>query len=230
MQAIAEYRPARRAWLVAIALGHLALLMAWRPVPRTTADAPARPEGELVFLRLPQIRPRPAELPPRPPQVAQAPRAAAPAAPARPAPPPPATEIAQPDAPAASAEATPQSITLPATSPANPADPFARPAAPAGTLLDRTRQSAAAIDRQLRKESLNKFATYVMPDTKLGMAIARAQNKEWVLEQTVQGGDGVTMKRYRKGNQEYCEYTNLVGAGGQDPGRDGNKTKVMTCP
>jgi hypothetical protein len=38
------------------------------------------------------------------------------------------------------------------------------------------------------------------------------------------------MKRYRKGNQEYCEYTNLVGARGQDPSRDWNKTKVMTCP
>lgn len=62
------------------------------------------------------------------------------------------------------------------------------------------------------------------------MAIAKSQKKDWVLEQTSDQGDGVIMKRYRKGNLEYCEYTNLLGARGQDPFRDGNKTKVMTCP
>ena len=118
---------------------------------------------------------------------------------------------------------------MPATA-GDPPDPFAKPVAPTETLLEKNRKLAAGVDRQLRKESLNKFATIVQPDTRLGMAISRAQNKEWVLEQSSDLGDGVTMKRYRKGNQEVCEYTNLVGARGLDPFRDGNKTKVMTCP
>ncbi|SFF63254.1 hypothetical protein SAMN05518865_102325 [Duganella sp. CF458] len=232
MQAQADFRPARRAWLVLIALGHVALLMAWRPMLRNAAEPVVRPGGELVFLTLPAVaRPRPAEPLPDPPKVARPPRAAEPATLAvRPAPPPVATDIAHPEAPAASTASTAQSITLQAPVAGDPADPFAKPAPAPDTLLDKARSSVAGIDRQLRKESLNKFTTYILPDTKLGMAIAKAQKKEWVLEQTVQNSDGVTMKRYRRGNQEYCEYTNLVGARGQDPFRDNNKTKVMTCP
>ncbi|MYN04327.1 hypothetical protein GTP41_19730, partial [Pseudoduganella sp. DS3] len=143
-------------------------------------------------------------------------------------PPAPATRTAS--APAAADNATPvaEAVTVPAASAAP--DPFAVPDQVPATALERARHAAAGVDRQLRKESLNKFATYIQPDTKLGMAISKAQNKDWVLEQSSDLGDGVTMKRYRKGNQEYCEYTNLVGARGQDPFRDGNKTKVMTCP
>lgn len=219
MQANADFRPARRAWLVLIVLGHLAVLIAWRPPTRHASEPAARPDGELVFLTLPPAaRPKPAELPPRLPQ------------PARRAPPPIANALARPDAPAAASDSAPHTITLPAPAAGEPADPFAQPAPLAETLLEKNRKLAVGVDRQLRKESLNKFATIILPDTKLGMAIAKSQTKDWVLEQTSNLGDGVTMKRYRKGNQEYCEYTNLVGARGQDPFRDNNKTKVMTCP
>jgi hypothetical protein len=213
------FEPRRRqAWLAAIALGHAVLFLCWRGMPYVR-QASVQRETELVYLQAPS------ELSKRPPAVA------APAAPVasarRAAPPPPVVSTAT--APAASETAAPvaEAVTVPAT--AND-DPFAKPAPLAETLLEKNRKLAAGADRQLRKESLNKFATVVLPDTKLGMAIAKAQTKEWVLEQTSDLGDGVTMKRYRKGNQEYCEYTNLVGARGQDPGRDGNKTKVMTCP
>jgi hypothetical protein len=145
----------------------------------------------------------------------------------RAAPPPPAATTAAAPPAAESAPPVAEAVTVPATE-AQP-DPFALPEK-TSTLRERSRLAAAGVDRQLRKESLNKFATIILPDTKLGMAIARAQNKDWVLEQTSDVGDGVVMKRYRKGNQQYCEYTNLVGARGQDPGRDGGKTKVMTCP
>lgn len=224
MQANADFRPARRAWLVLIALGHLAVLLAWRPVARHGGEPNVRPEGELVFLtQPPAARPPPPEPAPRAPRPLQATAA-------RPAPPPVASAVVRPEAPAAASESAPQTITLPAPAAGEPLDPFARPAPLAETSLEKNRKLAAGVDRQLRKESLNKFATIVLPDTKLGMAIAKAQTKDWVLEQTSDLGDGVTMKRYRKGNQEYCEYTNLVGARGQDPGRDWNKTKVMTCP
>ncbi|XLZ68971.1 hypothetical protein ABT364_20830 [Massilia sp. SR12] len=211
----------RRAWLLAIAALHAAVLLGWRGGPPAHQPAPQR-ESEVVYLQ-PPARP-----------VAAAP-AAAPAtalpsarAPARPAPPAPAIRSA--GAPAAAEHATPvaEAVTVPAPSAAP--DPFALPEKAPDTTLDRARHAAAGVDRQLRKESLNKFATYIQPDTKLGMAISKAQNKDWVLEQTSDQGDRVTMKRYRKGKQEYCEYTNLVGARGQDPFRDGNKTKVMTCP
>ncbi|MGW8389428.1 hypothetical protein [Pseudoduganella sp. HUAS MS19] len=221
MQANAELRPARCAWLAAVALMHAALFLCWRGTPYVR-QAEVQRESELVYLQAPRERPKQ----PAAALAPAAPNAGARAA-RRSAPPPPVAVTAA--APAASATATPvaDAVTVPAT--AND-DPFAKPAAPTETLLEKNRRLAAGVDRQLRKESLNKFATIILPDTKLGMAIARSQTKDWVLEQTSDLGDGVTMKRYRKGNQEYCEYTNLVGARGQDPRRDWNKTKVMTCP
>ncbi len=224
MQAHADFRPARRAWLVLIALGHLAVLLAWRPIARQGGEPNVRPESELVFLtQPPAARPTPPEPAPRAPRPQQA-------TVARPAPPPVASAVARPDAPAAASETAPQTITLPAPAAGEPLDPFARPAPLAETSLEKNRKLAAGVDRQLRKESLNRFATIVEPDTKLGIAIARSQTKEWVLEQSADLGDGVTMKRYRKGNLEKCEYVNLVGARGQDPFRDGNKTTTKTCP
>lgn len=109
MQANAVHRPARRASLVLIAFGHLAVLMAWRPAARQAQELAGQPEGELILLKLPQaLRPRPAGLSPRPPRLLPAtPHAAA--ARARPAPPPLASQAALPDAPPAAAEAMPQS-------------------------------------------------------------------------------------------------------------------------
>jgi len=223
MHANAVHRPARRAWLVLIALGHVAVLMAWRPMPRSTDGAAVRPEGELVFLSLPAVRPRPAEAAPR------LPPAASPARP-RAAPPPVAVAAALPDAPPAANDAAPESITLPAPAAGDPADPFAKPAAPAETLLEKNRKLAAGVDRQLRKESLNKFATIVREESPLARQLARAYNGQVVLEQVSDLGDGRTMKRFRAGGKEWCEVVNLVGAAGQDPFRDGNKVQVKTCP
>ncbi len=206
----------RHAWLAAIALLHVAALLGWRGMP-AVRQASLQREGELVLLQAPRELPKPQ------PAAAAAPparRDAAPPPDTRSAAAPPASETAPPLA---------EAVTVPATA-GDPPDPFAKPVAPTETLLEKNRKLAAGVDRQLRKESLNKFATIILPDTKLGMAIARSQTREWVLEQTSDLGDGVTMKRYRKGNLEYCEYTNLVGARGQDPSRDWNKTKVMTCP
>lgn len=220
MQANADFRPARRAWLAVIVLAHAVLFLCWRGVPYVR-QASAQRETELVYLQAPR------ELPKRPPDVAAAASIAPPSARRRSAAPPPVVSTVNAPAASETASPVPQAVTVPAT--VNE-DPFAKPAPPAETLLEKNRKLAAGVDRQLRKESLNKFATIILPDTKLGMAIAKSQTRDWVLEQTSDLGDGVTMKRYRKGNQEYCEYTNLVGARGQDPSRDGNKTKVMTCP
>jgi len=205
----------RHAWLAAIAALHLAAFLCWRATPYEPA-AEAQRTSEVVYLQAP----KPVA---RPPAVAAA---AAPAAARRAAPPPPATSTAAAPAAAVTPPIAQEAVTAPATQP----DPFATPAPAQPTTLESSRLAAAGVDRQLRKESLNKFAVYVQEETKLARDIARAQNKEWVLEQTSTTGDGLTMKRYRKGNQEKCEYVNLVGARGQDPFRDGNKTRTMTCP
>ncbi|HEY0589316.1 MAG TPA: hypothetical protein VGD52_24515, partial [Pseudoduganella sp.] len=69
MQANADFHPARCAWLVAIALGHLAILMAWRPMARHARETAAQQHGELVLLTLPQtLQPNPAGLPPLAPR------------------------------------------------------------------------------------------------------------------------------------------------------------------
>lgn len=210
----------RRAWLAAIVLLHLALLWTWRAQPHRAPEAALQPASELILLRLPPARPAVVPAPVAPPRAA----VTAP----RPAPPPAA--VVQPEAPAAASAPAPQSITLPAPASA-PDDPFAKPAPAPETLREKTRHAAAGIDRQLRKESLNKFATIVENETRLGRAIGKAYvGDDWILEQTSTVGDGVIMKRFRRGGQQVCEYTNLVGAHGQDPFRDGNKTKVMTCP
>ena len=64
----------------------------------------------------------------------------------------------------------------------------------------------------------------------LAKQMARAYTGEVVLEQVSTMADGRTMKRYRVGSVEFCEYVNLVGAAGQDPFRDGNKYQVKSCP
>ena len=224
MQANAVHRPARRAWLVLIALGHLAVLMAWRPMPRSADETAVRPEGQLVFLTLPPAASH------RPVEAAPDPAPAALPARVRPAPPPVASAVVRPEAPPAASEAAQESITLPTPAAGDPADLFAKPAAPAETLLEKNRELAAGVDRQLRKESLNKFATIVREDSPLARQLARAYNGQVVLEQVSDLGDGRTMKRFRAGGKEWCEVVNLVGAAGQDPFRDGNKVQVKTCP
>jgi len=207
-------RPQRQAWLAGIALLHLAALLAWRQGQLRQNERSAPAEGELILLHAPS-----------PPSPAAAQAAAAPRrAPGRLAPPAPA--VVQAAAPAAAATTAPQTITLPATQD----DPFARPAPVAEKLHDISLRAAAGIDRQLRKESLNKFAVIVQEQSPLAKQMARAYSGEVVLEQVSTMADGRTMKRYRAGSVEFCEYVNLVGATGQDPFRDGNKYQVKSCP
>ncbi|KQZ26342.1 hypothetical protein [Duganella sp. Root1480D1] len=209
-----DFRPARRAWLAVIALLHLAAFLGWRGLPDRRMAGPQRESEPVYLLALP--KPNTA--------VPPAPRAAG-----RPMPPPPLVRIvpapAAPDSEPQAAEA----VTVPATG-GDPADPFAKPAEPAESLLEKNRKLAAGIDRQLRKESLNKFATIVQEQSPLARQLARAYNGEVVLEQVSSMSDGRTMKRYRAGGQEWCEVVNLVGAAGQAPFRDGNKYQVKTCP
>lgn len=210
----ADFRPARRAWLAVIVLLHLAAFLCWRGLPDRREAGPRR-ESELVYL---QALPKPSTA------IPPAPRAAA-----RHMPPPPLLRTAR--APAASDSVPPvaEAVTVPATA-GDPADPFAKPAAPTESLLEKNRKLAAGVDRQLRKESLNKFATIVQEQSPLARQLARAYSGEVVLEQVSSMADGRTMKRYRAGGQEWCEVVNLVGAAGQDPFRDGNKYQVKSCP
>lgn len=210
----AEFRPARRAWLAIIVMLHLAVFLCWRGLPGRREAGPRR-ESELVYL----------QAPPKPSAAASS----APPAASRHTPPPPLVRTAP--APAASDSEPPvaEAVTVPATA-GDPADPFARPAAPSESLLEKNRKLAAGIDRQLRKESLNKFATIVQEQSPLARQLASAYKGEVVLEQVSTMSDGRTMKRYRAGGQEWCEVVNLVGAAGQDPFRDGNKYQVKTCP
>lgn len=210
----ADFRPARRAWLAVIALLHLAAFLCWRGLPDQREASPRR-ESELVYL---QARPTPATAAP------PAPRAAS-----RQVPPPPLVRTAPAPAASASEPAVAEAVTVPAAA-GDPADPFAKPVAPAESLLEKNRKLAAGVDRQLRKESLNKFATIVQDQSPLARQLARAYNGEVVLEQVSTLSDGRSMKRYRAGGQEWCEVVNLVGAAGQDPFRDGNKYQVKTCP
>lgn len=218
MQANAAHHPARRAWLALIALGHVAVLMAWRPVARQAQEMAGQPEGDLILLKLPQaIRPHPAELPPRPPRL----RPSTPQATA--------SETARPDAPPASAEALPQSITLPAPAIAT-ADPLAKPVVPAETLLEKSRKSAASADRQLRKESLNKFATIVDEDKAAALSITGAPPPKPFEPESFAGSNGIVHKRYMLRGQMVCEEVDHIGTGGHDVFRKGSKARLVKCP
>ncbi|NVD96505.1 hypothetical protein [Massilia sp. BJB1822] len=147
-----EARTARNwPWLGAIALLHLAALLAWRPTMQLHAP-PAMIWAQPLSMGLMRPPPDLAPTPPDPPKTRPAESRARPLRPQ--------TAI-RPSA-AVPAETAPQAITLPAppeerTPPAAlPADPFAQPAAPAETLAERARRAAAGIDKQLRKESLNE--------------------------------------------------------------------------
>jgi hypothetical protein len=217
----ADSRLARRAWLFAIALGHLGLIVAWRPAARLDDAMAGRPESALVLLTLPApVRPRPATLPPPPPRL----KAAAPAMP------PVAREAAAADAPPVAAEATPQSITLPAQA-SIPADPFATPAAaPADTLRDKLRKSAASVDRQLRKESLNKFATIVDEEKTAKLSVTGSHAGPAPAAQSFTGANGIVHKRYMLRGEMVCEEVDHIGVGGHDPFRNGSKARLVKCP
>ncbi|AKU23420.1 hypothetical protein [Massilia sp. NR 4-1] len=144
-------------WLGAIALLHLAVLLAWRPTMQLRAPQAviwAQPLGMGLMRPPPDLAPAPVAPPkPRPPESSA--RASRPETAGR------ASTAAVPADTAPPASAPAPAITVPALpgeaapSVALPADPFAQPAAPAETLAERARRAAAGIDKQLRKESLN---------------------------------------------------------------------------
>ena len=123
----------------------------------------------------------------------------------------------------------PQAITQ--TAP--PPDPFALPAKPADDPLQRSLKSAAAVDRQLRKEAWNPHDKKIANNSsalaaKLGGAFV---GDEGTTMENFTTPDGRLMTRVKAGGSTYCavaESNSLTG--GRDPFRDGIKTKVATCP
>jgi len=99
--------------------------------------------------------------------------------------------------------------------------------------MQRSIKSAAAIDKQLRKESWNPRDKKIANDTtalaaKLGDAFVG--NEGTTMEQ-VTSADGRVMTKVHGPAGTYCGYKETNGlTGGRDPFRDGIKTKVSTCP
>lgn len=135
--------------------------------------------------------------------------------------------VPQPDQPQ-----PPQAI----TQTAQPPDPFAQPPAkPADDLLQRSIKSAAAVDKQLRKEAWNPRDKRIANDTTLLAAKiggAYVGNDSGTTTEEVATTDGRLMtKVHTAGGGTYCAYKETNGTtGGRDPFRDGIKTKAMTCP
>ncbi len=210
----ADLRPARCAWLIVIALGHVAVLMAWRPTARQAIDAAPRVGGELVFVTMPPAKPRDEMAPPPRTGVAHRSRQAL------------AEHLAPPPA---AGEASQPAISPPANADF-PADPFAKPVVPSETLRDKVRKSVAGIDRQLRKESLNKFATIVNEDTALGLAISGGPAPKLSAPESYMGANGIVHKRYMLRGKVVCEEVDHIGVGGGDPFRSGSRARLVQCP
>lgn len=126
----------------------------------------------------------------------------------------------------------PQAITQPI---APPPDPFAEPPVkPTEDLRQRALNSAALVDKQLRKEAWNPRDKKIANDTtvlaaKIGGAYVG--NSGTTMEE-VTTSDGRLMTKVRTpGGGTYCAYKeNNALTGGRDPFRDGVKTKVTSCP
>lgn len=122
-----------------------------------------------------------------------------------------------------------------ASSPALPAiDPFAPPATQEDDLKQRALKSAAAIDKQMRKEAWNPHDKFVANDrtalaSKIGSAYVGRDSGVTYEEVTL--SDGRHMTKIHGPAGTYCAYmeSNAM-TGGRDPFRDGVKTKVGTCP
>jgi hypothetical protein len=150
-------------------------------------------------------------------------------------PPPAITALApvRPDAPAEpplEAAREPQAITQAAP----PSDPFALPTKPEDNLKERSLKSAAAIDRQLRKEAWTQRDRKIVNDE---TALAKAIGKAYVgggggaMEELTMA-DGTRVTKWRMpGGGTACFYKESNGfSGGRDPFRDTGKIKVTNCP
>jgi hypothetical protein len=231
----------RRGWLALIGGVHLLALVAWQPAQRPPAASRAGRHTITYILT--------------PVQVAQPGRAVrkAPAV-------EPVVQTRKGASQAASivaraqerldASGTAQGRTVmpevaPSTSPAPaqaitqtlpPVDPFAEPAAkPDGDLMQRSLKSAAAIDKQLRKEAWNRREKKIANDTTvLGAKIASAYvgNNGVMSTEELTMPDGRLMTKVRTpGGGSFCAYkeSNAL-TGGRDPFRDGIRTMVTNCP
>jgi hypothetical protein len=115
-------------------------------------------------------------------------------------------------------------------------DPFAEPAAkPADDLKQRSLKSAAAIDKQLRKEAWNPRDKKIANDTTVladKIAGAYVGNNGLMTTEQVTMPDGRLMTRVRTpGGGVFCAYKQSNSLyGGRDPIRDGIRTLVTNCP
>jgi hypothetical protein len=138
---------------------------------------------------------------------------------------------AVPDAASPTMQAPPQAI----TQAPQPPDPFAEPTAtPPDDLRRRSLKSAAAIDKQLRKEAWNPRDKMIANDTTvLAAKIAGAYvgNDGVMSTKQITMPDGRLMTKVRTPGGSFCAYkeSNAL-TGGRDPFRDGIRTLVTNCP
>ncbi|SEO57181.1 hypothetical protein SAMN05428959_11034 [Duganella sp. CF517] len=195
--------------------------VAWQTPERPLAAALA-PHAAITYILAPVKRLQPAV--PASPKPAGRPSATPPAA---------RTRTPAPSEPAAVSAAQPQAITQPVSP---PPDPFAEQAAKSpDDLRQRALNSAALVDKQLRKEAWNPRDKRIANDTTaLAARIGGAYvgNDSGTTTQEVVMPDGRLMTKVRTpGGGSYCAYKeNNALTGGRDPFRDGIKTKVTSCP
>ncbi|MQA42341.1 hypothetical protein [Rugamonas aquatica] len=211
----------RRGWLALIGGVHVLGFICWRSPERLHPAAPLAPQPGITYILPafvpPPERPKPLPRLAQPVREPQAPRMTlAPTAPQA--------------APPAAEPPAPQAITQ--TAP--PPDPFALPPAkPSDDLLQRSLKSAAAADRQLRKEAWNPRDKKIANDTtmladKLGSAYV---GREGTTQESITLDDGRVMTKIRMANgSTFCAVKESNGVtGGRDPFRDGIKTKITSC-
>lgn len=208
----------RHAWFAAIVCLHLAAFMAWRngPTPPLTR---AQREGELLLLHLPGAGGRMAQAAP----AAAATRRAAPLRRAT------ASSAARaiPDTPLASLPADAATPPAPLPAPVLPDDPFARPAAPALDTIGRARLAAGGIDRQLRKESLNRSASIVDRDKADRYSIHGPAYRPPPPPESFADGRGIIHKRYLVRGKMVCETVDHVSP---EAIAKGSQARYVKCP
>lgn len=206
----------RHGWLLLVAGLHLAVLVSWRFTATRTAPAMRQREGELVFLAQVPAR-QPKAPPPRLPAAAPRPRRSSAAAfvPAAP--------------PAPIAGSTPPAV--PPLEPPAP-DPFAQPAPVAQSLMERARQAAIGVDRELRQESKNDNDRVLAHAPKLAQDLALAYKGSGAFSMTetvLPNGDSLarvttplmTYCILKRGNRDKAGLNAIDNAG---------KTYMVTCP
>ncbi|WP_286159230.1 hypothetical protein [Janthinobacterium sp. HH01] len=216
----------RRGWLALIGGLHLLAFLCWRAPERPLAAAVGRHEA-ITYILAPAKRPQPKPIheprAPREARVAAAPRMTLLPAPQQPQPVQPPAQPAAPPAPQAITQAVPAP------------DPFALPSdEPAEDLRQRALKSAAAADRQLRKEAWHPDAKKIANDsTPLSAAVASAYvgNDQGFTTENLSTPDGRMMTKVRTlGGSTYCGTKQSNNSTAIDPFRDGVKTFVATCP